>query len=109
MVLPPTILLIDSNADDAAAVSRALSDLGPTIWHVETGADARAVLKDARPNLTIVDLRLPDVDGLVLCANLKTDAAEVPFMICSAGTTAEKVLAFKLGAEDFVTKPFEPA
>jgi two-component system alkaline phosphatase synthesis response regulator PhoP len=50
---------------------------------------------------------LPDVDGLVLCANLRNEAPDVPYMVCSRGTTAEKVLAFKLGAEDFVVKPYE--
>src|SRR5581483_5850930 len=73
----------------------------------ESAADARAVLHQHRPDLIILDLTLPDIDGLVFCANLKNDAADVPFMICSAGTTAEKVLAFKLGAEDFVSRPFE--
>lgn len=109
MVETPTILLVESNVDDAASFGRALSDLGATLWHVETGADARAVLKDARPDLIVLDLRLRDVDGLVLCSSLRHESAEVPFMICSSGTTAEKVLAFKLGAEDFVAKPYEAA
>jgi two-component system, OmpR family, response regulator len=78
-----------------------------TVWHAESGADARAILKDARPDLIILDLSLPDVDGLVLCANLRNEAADVPFMVCSRGSTAEKVLSFKLGAEDFVAKPYE--
>jgi DNA-binding response OmpR family regulator len=107
--MAPTILLVEDNPADAAEVSSALSDIGAAIWHAETGTDARAVLKDARPDLIMVDLTLPDVDGLVLCANLENDAGDVPFMVCSTGTTAEKVLSFKLGAEDFVSKPFEGA
>jgi DNA-binding response OmpR family regulator len=104
-----TVLLIEDEAAAVAEISRILSELGATIWHAETGADARAVLKDARPDLIVVDLTLPDVDGLVLCANLNNEAPNVPFMVCSTGTTAEKVLSFKLGAEDFVAKPFEAA
>jgi two-component system alkaline phosphatase synthesis response regulator PhoP len=103
------VFLIEDEAAAAAEISRTLSELGVTIWHAETGADARAVLKDARPDLIVIDLTLPDVDGLVLCANLNNDAPGVPFMVCSTGTTAEKVLSFKLGAEDFVSKPFEAA
>jgi DNA-binding response OmpR family regulator len=64
-------------------------------------------LKHRRPDLIILDLTLPDVDGLVFCTHLNTEAPDVPFMVCSTGTTAEKVLSFKLGAEDFVAKPFE--
>jgi DNA-binding response OmpR family regulator len=105
----PTILVVEDDATEAAQLGRVLSDIGAAVWHVETGTDARVVLKEARPNLIVLDLTLPDVDGLVLCANLRTEAAEVPFIVCSRGTTAEKVLSFKLGAEDFVTKPYEPA
>jgi two-component system OmpR family response regulator len=47
------------------------------------------------------------VDGLVFCTQLRAEAPDVPFMICGAATTAEKVLAFKLGAEDVLAKPFE--
>jgi DNA-binding response OmpR family regulator len=110
--MPPatsTILLIEDDPAAAGELTGALSEVGATIWHAETGADARAVLKDARPDLIVVDLTLPDVDGLVLCASLKNEAPNVPFMICSTGTIAEKVLSFKLGAEDFVAKPFEVA
>lgn len=109
MAHTPTILLVEDDAADAAVAGRILSDLGATVWQAESGADARAVLKDARPDLIVLDLTLPDVDGLVLCANLRNEAPEVPFMVCSTGTTAEKVLSFKLGAEDFVAKPFDAA
>ena len=102
-----TILLVEDDPDAAAELTRALSQNAFTIWHAETAADARAILKQGQPDLMIVDLTLPDVDGLVFCAHLKTEAPGVPFMICSTGTTAEKVLSFKLGAEDFVAKPFE--
>jgi len=102
-----TILLVEDDKSSATELTEALSDSGLTVWHAETAADARSVLKQARPDLIILDLTLPDVDGLVFCAHLKTEAPGVPFMICSTGTTAEKVLSFKLGAEDFVARPFE--
>jgi DNA-binding response OmpR family regulator len=104
-----TVLLVEDEAAAIANMTRALSDLGVTIWHAETAADARAILRQRRPDLIIIDLTLPDVDGLVFCAHLKTEAPDVPFMVCSTATTAEKVLSFKLGAEDFVAKPFDQA
>ena len=109
MAQTPTILLVEDETEEAAELTRVLSDIGCTVWHAESGADARAILKDARPDLIVLDLTLPDVDGLVLCANLRHEAGEVPFMICSTGSTAEKVLSFKLGAEDFVARPYEVA
>src|SRR5438309_1076390 len=102
-----TILLVEDEADAASDLTQALSESAFTVWHAETAADARAILKHGRPDLIILDLTLPDVDGLVFCAHLKTEAPEVPFMVCSTGTPAERVLSFKLGAEDFVPKPFE--
>lgn len=107
MAQAPILLLVEDDPDAAAQFSAAAADIGCTVWHAESGADARAILKDAQPDLIVLDLSLPDVDGLVLCANLKHEAADVPFMICSRGTTAEKVLGFKLGAEDFLVKPYE--
>ena len=102
-----TILLVEDDVASAAALAAALSDDGYTIWQAESGEDARAILKHGRPDLIILDLTLPDVDGLVLCAYLANEAPDVAFIVCSSGTTAEKVLAFKLGAEDFVSKPYD--
>lgn len=105
------MLLVEDEAAAAAELSGVLSAEGYSVWQAETAADARAILRNAqaRPDLMIIDLTLPDIDGLVLCAHLGTEVPDVPFMICSSGTLAEKVLAFKLGAEDFVTKPYEVA
>jgi DNA-binding response OmpR family regulator len=102
-----TILLVEDDAASAADVTRALCAGGHTVWHAETGADARAILRQGQPDLIVLDLTLPDVDGLVFCTSLKTEAPDLPFMICSTGTTTEKVLSFTLGAEDFVAKPFD--
>jgi len=99
--------LVEDDAASAADVVRALTASGHTVWHAETGADARAMLRQGQPDLIVLDLTLPDVDGLVFCTSLKTEAPDLPFMICSTGTTTEKVLGFTLGAEDFVAKPFE--
>lgn len=104
-----TILLVEDDAAAAAEFTSAVSDMNATIWYAESAADARSILRNHRPDLIVLDLSLPDVDGLVLCANLKTEAADVPFMVCSVGSTPEKVLSFKLGAEDFVAKPYTPA
>jgi len=103
----PTILLVEDDGALAEDMARALGSSEYSVWHAETAADARAVLRNARPDLIVLDLTLPDVDGLVFCTQLRTEAPDVPFMICSAATTAEKVLGFKLGAEDVLAKPFD--
>jgi DNA-binding response OmpR family regulator len=72
-----------------------------------TGAAARAALEQVRPDLIILDLVLPDEDGLVLCSVLK-NLANVPILICS-GTQRRRdaFLSLKLGADDFIAKPFD--
>jgi DNA-binding response OmpR family regulator len=106
---PATILLVEDDEPFAAEVTQTLSTQGWTVWPAGTAGDARAVLKQAHPDLIVLDLTLPDVDGLVFCTHLKHEAPEVPFMVLGAATTAETVLAFKLGAEDVLGNPFELA
>ena len=91
----------------AQTLTDALEASGYRVWLAETGADAKTLLEQTRPDLVILDLMLPDVDGLVLCSGLK-GIADVPIIICSA--TPQKrdaILGLKLGADDFVAKPFD--
>src|SRR5688572_28420341 len=83
-----------------------LGSRGHTVWHAASGTEAEAIGSEIRPDLVIVDLGLPDVNGLVLCANLR-ERWPIPIIICTASTRPEDaVLGFKLGADDFVRKPF---
>ena len=77
------------------------------VWHAADGQEARSYLERARPDMILQDLMLPDVDGLILCSLLKS-MAEVPIIICSASVRrSDPFLALKLGADDFVRKPFQ--
>jgi len=96
--------------EDDPGVAMTLTDVleseGYTVSHVGDGANAKAKVDEARPDLIILDLMLPDSDGLVLCSDLKA-RADVPIIICSATSRKrDAVLGFKLGADDFVAKPF---
>ena len=74
---------------------------------VETGADARAAVEQVQPDLILLDLMLPDTDGLVLTSALKT-LTDAPIIVCSARQgQVDRVLSLKLGADDFIAKPFE--
>jgi DNA-binding response OmpR family regulator len=104
-----TILLVEDDQQTAETLSAVLTENNYTVWHAEDGAAARSMLEEARPDLVVLDLMLPDTDGLVLCATLKS-IADVPIVICS-GTVRKRdtILGFKLGAEDFIAKPFDVA
>lgn len=101
----PTIFLVEDDESVAMMISDVLRADGYSIWHARNGDELAGLIDQIRPDLIVLDLRLPDANGLVLCAELreKTDAQ---ILVCS-GTKREDdlVLAFKLGADDFVRKP----
>jgi DNA-binding response OmpR family regulator len=102
-----TIMLVEDDPAVARTLTDALESSSCRVWLAETGADARALLEQTHPDLIILDLMLPDVDGLVLCSGLKA-AADVPIIICSATPQRrDAVIGLKLGADDFIAKPFD--
>ncbi len=102
-----TILVVEDDAAVARTLVDALDLAGYRVWHAIDGADARSQLGRASPDLILLDLILPDIDGLVLCYTLKA-LANFPIVICSATSRKrDPILALKLGADDFVHKPFE--
>src|SRR5579864_7733110 len=102
-----TILVVEDDPATARALVDALELADYRVWHAADGREARSFLERARPDLILLDLLLPDIDGLVLCSTLK-GAADVPIIICSASSRrSDPVLSLKLGADDFVRKPFE--
>jgi two-component system response regulator MtrA len=102
-----TILVVEDDPAMAQTLIEALEMADYRVWHAVNGADARSKADLARPDLILLDLILPDVDGLVLCYTLKAQS-NVPIVICS-GTNRRRdpILALKLGADDFIRKPFE--
>jgi DNA-binding response OmpR family regulator len=100
-------LLVEDDREVARGLVESLEYADYRVWHAVDGREAREQFDRARPDLIIVDLMLPDVDGLVLCSLLKSHA-DVPIIVCS-GTSrrSDPVLALKLGADDFVRKPYD--
>jgi DNA-binding response OmpR family regulator len=101
-----TILLAEDDQALATMVKDGLEHAGYRVWHAVSAAETELLADEVRPDLVVLDLILPDASGLVLCASLKT-RLDVPVVICSASRRAEDtVLGLKLGADDFVRKPF---
>jgi DNA-binding response OmpR family regulator len=101
------ILLVEDDAAIAFMLTDVLDSTGYAVTVAGTGAAARAQVEQQIPDLIILDLVLPDEDGLVLCSVLK-NMASVPILICS-GTQRRRdaFLSLKLGADDFIAKPFD--
>jgi DNA-binding response OmpR family regulator len=107
---PPTastILVIEDDPQIAITLTTVLEGCGYRTLHAATSADAAALLAQAHPDLIILDLVLPDKDGLLLTPAL-CGVTRAPILICSArNTQVDRVLGLKLGAADFLAKPFD--
>ena len=102
-----SILLVEDDLDTARSLTKALEASGYRITAVDTGLEARSIIEHVHPDLILLDLMLPDTDGLVLTTALKS-ITSAPIIICSARQEqVDRVLGLKLGADDFVAKPFD--
>jgi two-component system alkaline phosphatase synthesis response regulator PhoP len=96
--------------DDEPSVTDLLAyNLRKALYEVQVAADGRAALRLAgefQPNLILLDLMIPEVDGLDVCRELRK-SSEVPIiMITALGEETDRVVGLELGADDYVTKPF---
>ena len=106
-----SILVVDDERDILELVEYNLSKEGYSVVTVETGEDALGAARRKLPDLVLLDLMLPGVDGLEVCRTLKADpnTAQIPIVMISAkGGEADIVAGLELGADDYVTKPFSP-
>jgi DNA-binding response OmpR family regulator len=107
----PKILVVDDEPDALELISYNLKAAG---YDVVTAADGEEALKKARvsqPALVILDVMLPEVDGLEVCKTLRREptTAGVPIIMLTAkAAEIDRVLGLELGADDYVTKPFSP-
>jgi two-component system KDP operon response regulator KdpE len=104
----PRILIVDDELPILRAVTPLLRSRGYEVKSVVTGASALSELEQDPPDLLIVDLGLPDIDGLEVCKRAR-ERSSVPIIVLSARhSEKDKVAALDLGADDYVTKPFGP-
>ena len=102
------ILLVDDDVSIQRAVAPLLRSRGYHVDVVSTGHDAVAAVAAAAPDLVVLDLGLPDLEGVEVCRQMRTHT-KAPIVILSARSgEAEKVAALDIGADDYVTKPFGP-
>ena len=101
-----TILLIEDDAGIRSAMTRALTDLGHAVTTSDRGMPGLELAVDNRPDVVLLDLGLPDLDGLQVLAMLRA-VSEVPVIIITArDDDADIVKALDGGADDYVVKPF---
>ena len=101
-----TILLIEDDFGIRSAITRALTDLGHVVTSTDRGMSGLESAVDKQPDVVLLDLGLPDIDGLQVLAMLRA-VSDVPVIIISArDDDADMVRALDAGADDYVVKPF---
>jgi two-component system KDP operon response regulator KdpE len=108
MTRRPRILLVDDEVAIQRAVGPLLRARGYDVEIAGTGTHALKIVAERAPDLIVLDLGLPDLEGTEVCRRVRA-TSKLPIVVLSArGAEADKVNALDLGADDYVTKPFGP-
>lgn len=105
------VLMVDDNPTNLQVLQATLEGRGYRLLAARDGASALAVTTKAEPDLILLDIMMPEMDGYEVCRRLKADPLtfEIPVIFLSALTqTEDKVKGLELGAVDYITKPFQP-
>lgn len=105
-----TILVVDDNPENLSVLFTALTDIGFTVLTKRDGESALKLAKRKQPDLILLDILMPGIDGFETCRRLKEndDTKDIPVIFMSAvADTVDKVKGFELGAVDYITKPFQ--
>jgi DNA-binding response OmpR family regulator len=103
-----TVLIIEDDPKTRATVELYFRHAGAEVHAAADGAEGLAAARRLDPDLVILDLMLPGLDGVALCRTLRTESA-VPLIMLTARTTeSDKLLGLDVGADDYVSKPFSP-
>jgi two-component system, OmpR family, response regulator RegX3 len=105
----PRILLVEDEASIAAPFEDALIREGFEPLLATTGADALRLARESDPDLVLLDLGLPDVDGRDVCRALRRESSVPIVMVTARGTETDRIVGLELGADDYVVKPFSAA
>ena len=105
---PTTLLLVDDEPTLREPLAEYLSGQGFVVREAESAAAARSVLTTEQPDLVLLDIMMPGEDGLSLCRHL-VEARRLPVILLTAkGEAMDRIIGLEIGADDYVTKPFEP-
>lgn len=109
---PHTLLMIEDDTRLAGMVVDYLGQNGLQVLHAADAHSGLQMLQKAQPSLVILDLMLPDMDGLQVCQKiraLQSAAAQVPILMLTAkGDAMDRIIGLEMGADDYLPKPFEP-
>src|SRR5213593_3281753 len=108
LITPQKVLVVEDEASIASFVSLYLKNAGYEVSVAETGEDAISKAETLEPSLIVLDLMLPDIDGIEVCRRLRR-RSDVPILMLTArDEDVDKIIGLEVGADDYLTKPFNP-
>ncbi|MFF9070212.1 response regulator transcription factor [Streptomyces sp. NPDC014891] len=105
---PARVLVVDDDPTVAEVVAGYLRRAGHDVHHAADGPTALEAARRLDPDLVVLDLMLPGIDGLEVCRRLRADRAVPVIMLTARGDEDDRIAGLELGADDYVTKPFSP-
>jgi DNA-binding response OmpR family regulator len=103
-----TVLVVEDEASIASFVAMYLRNAGYDVQVAPNGRDALAKAEAASPSLIVLDLMLPDIDGIEVCRRVR-QRSDVPILMLTArDEDVDKIVGLEVGADDYLTKPFNP-
>jgi len=105
---PQTVLVVEDEASIASFVSLYLKNAGYGVRTASTGTEALSAAASDSPALIVLDLMLPDIDGIEVCKRIR-QRSDVPILMLTArDEDVDKIIGLEVGADDYLTKPFNP-
>jgi DNA-binding response OmpR family regulator len=103
-----SVLVVEDEASIASFVSLYLKNAGYTVRTASTGGDALGQVASETPALIVLDLMLPDIDGIEVCKRIR-QRSDVPILMLTArDEDVDRIIGLEVGADDYLTKPFNP-
>jgi len=103
-----TVLVVEDEASIASFISLYLKKAGYRVKAVSSGGDALAQVEVEQPALIVLDLMLPDMDGIDVCRRIR-QRKDIPILMLTArDEDVDKIIGLEVGADDYMTKPFNP-
>ncbi|MBT8411362.1 MAG: response regulator transcription factor [Octadecabacter sp.] len=103
-----TILIVDDDADIRDVVRIALTQAGFQTDEAGDGREALAAVERIKPDLVVLDIGLPEMDGLEVCRRLRTTSAVPILFLTAQGDEIDRIVGLEMGADDYLPKPFSP-
>ncbi|MEK7681963.1 MAG: response regulator transcription factor [Chloroflexota bacterium] len=104
--VPSKVLVVEDEASLREALRYNLGRAGYTVFAVGDGMEALDVARSEKPDVIILDIMLPSLNGLEVCRQLRREMATPVLLLTARGTETDKVVGLETGADDYMTKPF---